>query len=223
MKDSLGDFNLYIENGDEKFKEIFSRFISKEIESEVVAQNKYSSVYFLEFNGVKYVLKKFNENPKKKITRGLECIFFKSTARKMFDKSQASHKAGFSKVVKIYLAADKKEIVTKESYILMEFIDGIEVEKLGRLNNSFKTRLFNVLEKMHEHNIISGDPNPKNFILSKDGRIRIIDFTKRDKNPFYCGKDIGIFNRIYETNFKKNSLPLLLYNLEILKKCIFRK
>lgn len=98
-------------------------------------------------------------------------------------------KNGFVEFVQPYLAIVKKDIFLKESFLLMENINGIEINKVKNKKKAIE-QILDITKKIHSKKIYHGDLNTSNFIYYKNN-IRIIDTQgKKDK--------ISNFKRAYD-------------------------
>lgn len=78
-----------------------------------------------------------------------------------------------------FLAIVKKGIFIKESYILMECIEGEPIKSVADID-----KIMEMANKLHKEKIYHGDLNTSNFIKTKNG-IRIIDTQGKKEKYFY--------------------------------------
>lgn len=101
------------------------------------------------------------------------------------------------------------------SYVLMELVDGINLEdylsiyassltKEQKMSLAFQMAL--AIERLHAANIVHGDLKPSNFILQTNGQLKIVDFGAShwitEQNPTFTGKLAGApFYRTAENKY----------------------
>ncbi len=83
-------------------------------------------------------------------------------------------------VVSVYDVGEENDI----HYIVMEYIDGIDVQELidknGPIAWQYAVDIFLqvglAIENAHQHNLIHRDIKPKNVLLTREGKIKVTDF-----------------------------------------------
>lgn len=69
-------------------------------------------------------------------------------------------------------------------YIIMEFVDGIDLEKLIKSKRYFPSNIAllifheicTALKYAHDHNVIHRDIKPANILISREGTVKLVDF-----------------------------------------------
>lgn len=124
--------------------------------------------------GLKVMLKKYGENPE-----------MLETLRR---EAQAMASLNHKNVVQVYSFGR----VDEQPYIVMEFIEGKEVEKMMKDGEITEQRLLEIamdtaegLRAAHEAGLTHGDVKPANIFVDKEGVCKVLDFglaKERDPN-----------------------------------------
>lgn len=114
---------------------------------------------------------------------------------------------GIDNYVKPYATIIKKNIFLKESFLLMENIEGQKIADIPD-SNKILDEILEVVKKIHQKKIYHGDLNTSNF-LYLDNKVKIID-TQGKKDIF------SNFKRAYDYLTLKEDLLIILkkYNIE---------
>ena len=119
-------------------------------------------------------------------------------------------KEGITEYAVPFLVIVKKKIFIKESYILMECVDGEPIKTIADIDKIMK-----IINKLHKEKIYHGDLNTSNFIKTKNG-IKIINtqgkkekyfYFKRWNDLFIMKNDLLVIEKEYkveERYYKKN-------------------
>ena len=152
-----------------------------------------------------------------------ELEVYKNTERNYVAKIEVE---GITEYAVPFLAIVKKNIFIKESYILMECVDGEPIKTIADID-----KIMEIINKLHKEKIYHGDLNTSNFIKTKNG-IRIIDtqgkkerffYFKRWNDFFIMQNDLLVIDKKYkveEKYYKKNkgiSYYIILTTREIKK------
>lgn len=101
--------------------------------------------------------------------------------------------------------------------MLIEYVEGVELNDMPIIPENVKAEIKASMEKLHALNMLSGDPHRGNFIVSKDG-VRIIDLSGKAVRqsvklvivwPWNVTgianeiKDYGYYSVIYRTKLRK--------------------
>ena len=186
-----------------------------EILGELILNNKYiikkvfkdterNYVAQIEIENKYYILKEFRSEiiiPQRRI----QTLLKKGEALSTLINTDEARKGGITEIVKPIIALIKKKGIIRQSYLLMEYIEG---EKISTIEDIDK--IMNLVEKMHKNGIYHGDLNTSNFI--KEGnKIRILDTqSKKEK--------IGSFKRWYDIFTLENDLLVKELNYNVRKK-----
>lgn len=94
------------------------------------------------------------------------------------------HRLWHPNLAKVY---EFGEMETRGHYMAMEYIDGCELKKLikkGKINFSkginIITELLRAVEFIHSRDIVYCDVKPQNILVTKDNRVKLIDFGLSD-------------------------------------------
>lgn len=163
----------------------------------------------IEIDGRFYVLK----SPKAETVipqRKIQTVFKKGEGLTSFINVEAAKNMGLDFFIEPLAVMVKRGVFLKESFILMEYIDGEIIRTVEDINI-----IMNMVEKIHEKGIYHGDLNTSNFIKTKDG-IKIID-TQAKRESFWH------FKRAYDILTLKNDLLVMMHNYDVEKKYKVKK
>ncbi len=76
------------------------------------------------------------------------------------------------------------DIITRNGvYLIMEYVDGMDLRKFTKSQEFNIEKSTDIIRQcieglyyLHSHNVIHGDVKPQNFLISKDGKVKITDF-----------------------------------------------
>lgn len=158
----------------------------------VYKDTKRNYVAQIEIENKNYILKEFRSEviiPQRKV----QTLFKKGEALSTLINTTEAIELGIEELVKPITALVKKNLTIKQSYLLMEYVEG---EKISNIEDIDK--IMELVEKIHKNKIYHGDLNTSNFI--KEGnKIRILDTQgKKEK--------IGSFKRWYDIFTLENDL-----------------
>lgn len=178
---------------DDRFYNICKKVIENDYKiKEVFKDTVRNYVVKIEINGEEFVLKSpkaENIIPQRKFFSA----FKKGEAITTLLNTKIAYDENIKNFVKIYCAIVKKNIFIKESYILMESIQGDKLKNIEDVVDVMR-----LIKRLHLKGIYHGDLNTSNFIKTKNG-LKIIDSqVKREK--------ISKFNRWYDIFTLKEDL-----------------
>ena len=157
----------------------------------------------IEIDGQFYVLK----SPKAETVipqRKIQTAFKKGEGLTSFLNIEAAKNMGLDFFIEPLAVMVKRGLFLKESFILMEYIDGEIIRTVEDIDI-----IMDMVEKIHEKGIYHGDLNTSNFIKTSDG-IKIID-TQAKRESFWH------FKRAYDILTLKNDLLVLEREYEVEK------
>lgn len=172
-------FGKMILDGNYKIKKVY-----KDTNRNYVAQ--------IEIKNKDYILKEFRSEiiiPQRKI----QTLLKKGEALSTLINTTEAIELGIEELVKPIVALVKKKITIKQSYLLMEYVEGKKISSIEDID-----KIMELVEKIHKNKIYHGDLNTSNFIKEKE-KIRILDTqSKKEK--------IGSFKRWYDIFTLENDL-----------------
>lgn len=193
------DFTIFYKNNNNKLaKEVLDKNY-KIIEEYKNTERNY--VAKIEIKGKPYVLK----SPKAETVipqRKIQTIFKKGEGLTSFFNIEAAKNMGLDFFIEPLAVMVKRGIFLKESFILMEYIEGESIKTIEDIDT-----IMDMVEKIHEKGIYHGDLNTSNFIKTKGG-IKIID-TQAKRESFWH------FKRGYDILTIKNDLLVIMYNYDV--------
>lgn len=157
----------------------------------------------IEIDGKFYVLK----SPKAETVipqRKIQTAFKKGEGLTSFLNIEAAKNMGLDFFIEPLAVMVKRGLFLKESFILMEYIDGEIIRTVEDIDI-----ILDMVEKIHEKGIYHGDLNTSNFIKTADG-IKIID-TQAKRESFWH------FKRAYDILTLKNDLLVMMHNYNVEK------
>lgn len=187
MKQKMG---YKIESENPYYREVWKNIIDKKVENiETLSEKRDSTVFLVEYDGKKYILKEFRENRKEHLDQKIKKSILGTEAERIYRKTLNARKRGFFGIPETYLLAREKRDKNHE-FLLMEYIQGEELEKdRVEIDKILEGKLFKLLEELHKNGIISGDPNLSNFIVNSKGEVRMIDYSCKINNWLYRRRD----------------------------------
>ncbi|MDU1912148.1 lipopolysaccharide core heptose(II) kinase RfaY [Fusobacterium sp.] len=204
------EYNIYYPEEEIFYEELGKRIIDKEFkESEVYKNTERNYVAKIEIKGEKYILK----SPKSETIipqRRIQTFIKNGEALNTLINVRERIKEGMKEYAVPFLVIVKKNIFIKESYILMECIEGESIKSTADID-----KIMEIVNKLHKEKIYHGDLNTSNFIKTKNG-VRIIDTQgkqerffhfKRWNDIFIMENDLLVIEKEYEVEekyYKKN-------------------
>ena len=220
------EYNIYYPEKEMFYKELGKKIVDKQYEElEVYKNTERNYVAKIEVEGKKYILK----SPKSETIipqRRVQTLIKNGEALNTLINVRKRVKEGMKEYAVPFLAIVKKNIFIKESYILMECVDGEQIKNITDID-----KIMEIVNKLHKEKIYHGDLNTSNFIKTKNG-IRIIDtqgkkerffYFKRWNDFFIMQNDLLVIDKKYkveEKYYKKNkgiSYYIILTTREIKK------
>lgn len=115
---------------------------------------------------------------------------------------------GFETPMRIFLFAERYNYgVVEERYMLAEVIDGVPLHSCWR---ELKKEIFQTVLRMHQFKLgWGGDPNPGNFLLTKDRKLRAIDIGFGRPSWINQGKDLYCLDWLFDIKDGKFRLKTL--------------
>ncbi|MDC7699000.1 lipopolysaccharide core heptose(II) kinase RfaY [Vogesella indigofera] len=180
---------------DKKYFAILSLFFDEKIERNLIQKGSKGEVWKVRHDGVCYALK-INRPTNKIIGRKVKALLKGSYFSSLILRVDKARAEGCFSMCDVYLVAEKKHFrFARESFVLMEWIDGPLLSDSEELRNKYKNEVGDLLKNIHQHGISSGDVHPGNFIVSNTG-LRIIDLSGRGASAIDRAKDfIGLKNK----------------------------
>lgn len=202
------EFKIYFKN-EENF-ELGKKILDKKYKVlSIYKDTERNYVAKIEIENKKYVIK----SPKSEIIipqRRIQSILKKGEGLTSFYNIDNLEKIGINDFIKPLTILIKKNLFLKESFILMEYIEGDVIRTEKDIDE-----IVEIVKKIHKKGIYHGDLNTSNFIKTKNG-IKIIDSqAKREK--------LWNFKRAYDILTLKEDLLVLMLNYDIDKKYKIKK
>ncbi len=204
------EYNIYYPEKEIFYEELGKKIIDKEYkELEVYKNTERNYVAKIEIEGKKYILK----SPKSETIipqRRIQTLIKNGEALNTLLNVRERIKEGMKEYAVPFLTIVKKEFFIKESYILMECVEGNSIKSISDIDEIMK-----IINKLHKEKIYHGDLNTSNFIKTKNG-IKIIDtqgkkekyfYFKRWNDLFIMKNDLLVIEKEYkveERYYKKN-------------------
>ncbi|KMK17540.1 lipopolysaccharide biosynthesis protein [Pluralibacter gergoviae] len=212
-------FAFYYKDNDVKYKDIFDDILAYNFKTIKVLRNiDDTKVSLIDTRYGRYVFKVFA--PKSKRNERFFKSFVKGDYYKnLIVETDRVRNAGLLFPNDFYFLAERKIFNYASVFImLIEYIEGVELNDMEVIPDSVKNEIKLSMEKLHALNMLSGDPHRGNFIISQDG-VRIIDLSgksstadrkARDRMAMerHLGipnenKDFGYYSVVYKTKLRK--------------------
>lgn len=204
------EYTIYYPEKEIFYGELGKKIIDKEYkELEVYKNTERNYVAKIEIDEKKYILK----SPKSETIipqRKIQTFIKKGEALNTLINVRERIAEGINNYAVPFLAIVKKGIFIKESYILMECVEGKSIKSVSDIDEIMK-----IINKLHKEKIYHGDLNTSNFIKTENG-IKIIDtqgkkekfsYFKRWNDIFIMKNDLLVIEKEYkveEKYYKKN-------------------
>lgn len=158
----------------------------------------------IEIENKNYILKEFRSEviiPQRRV----QTLLKKGEALSTLINTIEAIELGIKELVKPIVALVNKNLTIKQSYLLMEYVEGEKISSIEDID-----KIMELVEKIHKDKIYHGDLNTSNFI--KEGnKIRILDTqSKKEK--------IGNFKRWYDIFTLENDLLVKELNYNVKEK-----
>ena len=221
LEEKYKGFKIY--SFEEKYQAIGKKIVERDYEEvEVYKNTERNYVARVRIDKREYILKL----PKSETIipqRRIQTIFKKGEALTSLENIQKHRGKGITEFAQIYAAAVRKRLTIKESWLLMEYIEGEPLSKIKDID-----KVMELTEKIHRHGIYHGDFNTSNFIKTKK-RMRILDTQgkmekylhfKRWNDIFILKKDLLVLAKKYDVEgkyyFKKREVSY--YTMALIRK-----
>lgn len=202
------DFKIYYK--EEKSKKLAEKVLNSDYK--VIQEYKNTErnyVAKIEIDKRFYVLK----SPKAETIipqRKIQTAFKKGEGLTSFINIDKAKEEGLNFFIEPLAVMIRKGVFLKESFILMEYIDGDIIKTVEDIDI-----IMDMVEKIHEEGIYHGDLNTSNFIKTKEG-IKIIDTQAKRESLWH-------FKRYYDILTLKNDLLVIMHDYDVEKKYKIKK
>ncbi len=112
---------------------------------------------------------------------GIEPTLEEDFRQRFFREARAAGRLAHGNIVAVYDAGEDAE--TRNPYIVMEYVEGTGLEKLGREKKLAREQALELIRQVaealdyaHQQKIIHRDIKPANILVTADGRAKISDF-----------------------------------------------
>ncbi|GKX60927.1 lipopolysaccharide core heptose(II) kinase RfaY [Leminorella grimontii] len=201
-------FSFHFKDNEKKYKEVFDDILSYNFKTIKVLRNiDDTKVSLIDTKYGRYVFKVFAPKNKKGER------FFKSFVKGDYYKNlivetDRIRSTGFLFPNDFYFLAERKIFNYASVFImLIEFVEGVELNDMPDISESIKAEIKNSMQRLHSLKMLSGDPHRGNFIVSKEG-VRIIDLSGKRCNAERMARDrmamerhLGIKNEIEDIGY----------------------
>lgn len=187
-----GGFCVLEKKDGKDYFSILSLFFDGKIERNLIQKGSKGEVWKVRHDNIFYALK-INKPTNKIIGRKFKALLKGSYFSSLIARVDRARAERCFSMCDVYLVAEKKHFrFARESFVLMEWIDGPLLSDSDELRNKYKSEVASLLKNLHQHGISSGDVHPGNFIVG-DGGLKIIDLSGRGASAIDRAKDfIGL-------------------------------
>lgn len=201
-------FSFYFKDNEEKYKKIFDEILSYNFKTIKVLRNiDDTKVSLIDTQYGRYVFKVFAPKTKRNER------FFKSFVKGDYYKNliletDRVRNAGLTFPNDFYFLAERKIFNYASVFImLIEYVEGIELNDMPSIPEHVKIEIKESMDKLHQLNMLSGDPHRGNFIVSNSG-VRIIDLSgksctadRKARDRIAMERHLGIRNEIRDFGY----------------------
>ncbi|WP_246019912.1 lipopolysaccharide core heptose(II) kinase RfaY [Limnobaculum zhutongyuii] len=197
----LHGYHVHSRQPDDRYLSVFDDFMHGKISIIKVMRSNYKTkVWLIDTDWGKFVLKIFVPK-QKKLERVIKSIFKRNYYVQLIRQINRVRKRGLNAPNDFYLLATKKTFNYVSTYImLVEYIEGTELWNMPEITDELKQDAKQLIDELHQHDMISGDTNGGNFFVTDQG-LRIIDlsgkncnFIRRAEDRIDLEKRLGIQN-----------------------------
>jgi heptose II phosphotransferase len=181
--------SVYVKDNDERYKNILNDVLSYNINTlKILRSIEDTKVSLIDTQYGIFILKFFA--PKEKKTERFLKSFVKGDYYKnLIVQTNRVRNKGNSFPNDFYLLAERKIFNYASLFImLIEYIDGTELNDIDSISDEIKQEIKTSMENLHSDRMLSGDPHKGNFIVSSSG-VRIIDLSGKGCNSQRMAKD----------------------------------
>ncbi len=197
--------SVYVKDNDERYKNILKDVLSYNVKTlKILRSIEDTKVSLIDTQYGTFILKLFA--PKEKKTERFLKSFVKGDYYKnLIVQTNRVREKGNDFPNDFYLLAERKIFNYASLFImLIEYIDGTELNDMDFISDEIKKEIKISMERLHLDKMLSGDPHKGNFIVSSSG-VRIIDLSGKECNSQRMAKDrIAMERHLGITNEKKD-------------------
>lgn len=170
-----GDMKFaYVQNNDVNYLDLFDHFLANEANHHLLdpSDKPERFTYQINHNDTKYIFKidgGIEHRLERKLIAKITGDFYFNLIHKLAKMSLNHCDIAYE----LYLVAyDQK---TKRHYMIFNFIEGRSLTHDDML--TYGSQIKNCIETLHSYNLVSNDIHGGNFILTPEGKIKVIDLT----------------------------------------------
>lgn len=164
------------------------------------------------FDGDKsYIFKQMLKKKRWNVERAWRGL--RSRGISLLRRIEKAREHGFFTPMRIYLFAERYDRgVVKERYMLAEVVEGVTVHENYR---ELKNDILKTVLEMHKFGFTwCGDPNPGNFLVMPNGRLRAIDLGFSSASWINQGKDLYCLEKLLGISDGKFRLKTLVAKIQ---------
>ncbi|MTD38204.1 lipopolysaccharide core heptose(II) kinase RfaY [Erwinia sp. CPCC 100877] len=181
--------SVYVKDNDERYKNILRDILSYNIHTiKILRSIEDTKVSLINTQYGTFILKFFAPK-EKKAERFLKSFVKGDYYKNLIVQTDRVRNKGNNFPNDFYLLAERKIFNYSSLFImLIEYIEGIELNDMNTISNEIRQEIKLSMERLHSDKMLSGDPHKGNFIASSTG-IRIIDLSGKGCNAQRMAKD----------------------------------
>lgn len=210
-------YKVYLKDDNHKYIDIFLNAIKYKVECVKVLRNIDDiKVSLIRTEHGLYIFKVFAPKSKK-LERFLKSFVKGDYYKNLIIQTDRVREKGNEFPNDFYLLAERKILNYASVFImLIEYINGIELDDMECISEEIKTEIKQKMDKLHSDKMLSGDPHRGNFIVEKSG-VRIIDLSGKYCNSQRMAKDrLAMERHLGIKNDKKDvGYYLVVYKLKL--------
>ncbi|MEE9656161.1 lipopolysaccharide core heptose(II) kinase RfaY [Kluyvera ascorbata] len=217
IQTELDGFNVYFKKKNINFPSLMEKFARNEIKGKPLnAENGFRSVYLVEYDNKKFIVKNDREIDHRFEKKALNFIFgpFYSNMIKRLGRLTPEQRAC---TADLYYVAEKCQLrQCVEVSTIHEYIDG---EPLTEINESNAQDVKDCIIKLHNSGLASNDIHPGNFIRTPSGELKVIDLSCKGSMKICQANDIITLRNKYNIDIQGHGF---VYKLILLKEKLRR-
>ena len=189
-KKKLKGLTVFVKDNDSFYENVLQDFLSHKINiKKILCTKSETKVWLIETERGLMVLKLFVPR-QKRLERFLKSFIKRDYYENLIYRTDRAINNGLDTICDQYLLAEKKCLNYAYVYImLIEYIEGTQFNFLKSIPDELKLQVKNLMDEIHENNIVSTDAHCGNFMLTKDGIAKAYDLSGKSCNSIHRAKD----------------------------------
>lgn len=197
---SLDKFTFYAD--DSNHISLLHAFLEKKIPSQSLTNKKTRAVWLIEVNNTKYIVK-WSIQRLQQLHEKVKYFLKGSYYPNLQQRIKKAKQNGCDTVGDIYVVAENKQKTFIETYLLSEYVEGVQLYQFGDDYVHYKDMIKETISQLHQFGLASCDLNHFNILISNN-KIKLIDLSDNGIFAVAKAKDARQLKRFYNIDLNKN-------------------